>query len=125
MPVARIATVGFDLDMTLVATAAGIVDTQHAVLAARGVTLDGKVLVAEVGVPVEGGGTGREVVRLLASRLRRRRRCGRLPRATLRRGLAGVVAMPGAADALANLRRRGALVLHTIIRRLNELRDTT
>jgi len=97
------ATVGFDLDMTLVDTAAGIVDTQHAVLCARGVALDRTVLVAEVGVPVE----------TLFARW--------LPACDVDDAVAAyraryaeegpdrVFAMPGAADALADLRRRGVV----------------
>lgn len=103
MPADRIATVGFDLDMTLVDTAAGIVDTQHAVLCARGVALDRTVLVAEVGVPVE----------TLFARW--------LPACDVDDAVAAyraryaeegpdrVFAMPGAADALADLRRRGVV----------------
>ncbi|WP_460863513.1 HAD family hydrolase [Rhodococcus aerolatus] len=93
--------VGFDLDMTLVDSATGIVDTQHAVLAGRGVVLDRAQLEAEVGVPVE----------LLLARW--------LPAGDVdvavaeyraryaERGLADVTAMRGAAGALADLRRRG------------------
>lgn len=99
----RIATVGFDLDMTLVDTAAGIVDTQHAVLSARGVALDRTVLVAEVGVPVEtlfarwlSACDVDDAVAAYRARY-------------AEEGLAGVVAMPGAADALADLRRRGVV----------------
>lgn len=96
-----ITAVGFDLDMTLVDSGAGIVDTQHAVLAGRGVVLDRALLVAEVGVPVElllARWLPAGDVDAAVAEYRARYAAG---------GLAGVTPMRGAVDALADLRRRG------------------
>lgn len=99
-------TIGFDLDMTLIDPRPGMASLLDALGAEYGVPLDGERFAANLGPPLDHvlreGGAPEELVPEMVTRFR-----ARYPDLVI----GGTIALPGAAEALAAIRRQGGKTL--------------